>query len=113
MNAYKRRDEFIHLMPDYTLNSDWNSRHRMEQDGFFTKEEVYKRIAAASLTQNGGNDGCIMAVVCLDTTQAYEEALGRYEVILIDDVRALAQKGFDRTRKINFILVTGGEALWL
>ena len=44
VNAYKRRDEFIKLMPDYTLDSDWR-QHVIEWNGTpLTKEEVYKRI---------------------------------------------------------------------
>ena len=64
-------------MPDYTLDSDWR-QPVIEWNGTpLTNEE------------NGGNDGYIMAAVCLIQRRHTKKRLASMIVALIDGVRAL------------------------
>ena len=79
MEAYKRRDEFIKLMPDYTLDSDWR-QPVIEWNGTpLTKEEVYKRIISGVTDPKWWERWVYHGGGMSDTTQAYEEALRQYD----------------------------------
>lgn len=79
VEAYKRRDEFIKLMPDYTLDSDWR-QPVIEWNGTpLTKEEVYKRIISGVTDTKWWDRWVYHGGGMSDTTQAYVEALRQYD----------------------------------
>ena len=81
VNAYKRWDEFIKLMPDYTLDSDWR-QPVIEWDGTsLTKEEVYKSIIRGATDPELWERWVYHGGGMVDKIQAYEEALDQYDML--------------------------------
>lgn len=81
VNAYKRRDEFIKLMSNYTLDSDWRQPF-LEWDGAqLTKEEIYTRIIRGVTDPEWWDHWVYMGGGMPDNVRAYEEALDQYDML--------------------------------